>query len=140
MRVTTSRAVLAGIWFGSFTASVAMVVTLRSTGQLHAEWFWLGLRTLSSAYAPYLVAVGLFYWKHDPAGRQRRSRSATGETLALGSSVMWNGIVLFALVPLLFQRDDIETAIQTISLVGSTLSWLVAASIGYYFVAPAKES
>jgi hypothetical protein len=136
-----SRGLLAALWYGSFLLSVTVVLLVWARQDTLADKAVPALRALSGAYAPYLVALGLFYWK-GPDGPQshHREHAAARLRLAIAASLIWNGVVLFFLIPLPFQVGSIDDAIEAISLVGSTFSWLVAGAIGYYFVAPSKSA
>jgi hypothetical protein len=134
MSPTRNRGLLVAIWFGSFIVALGIVGELWVTGELHDDVYVGALKLLSTMYAPYLAAIGLFFW-----GRRRESRAPKNDgvraALAIASSTVWNGLVLLPLVPPLLHRGDIASALDAVSVVGSTLSWLVAGAIAYYFVA-----
>ncbi len=132
----TARRLLILVWFGFFLGTMSVVLYLYLVQAIERDNFIAALEQLNGLYAPYVGAITLFYWGGAARKASTHSQAGTAFALALLSSLIWNGLLFFFIVPLVFQSGFIEDSMANVTKVGGLLSWLVAGAIGYYFANP----
>lgn len=136
MNFNTQRNTFLIFWFTAFLGSISIILYLYLDKWIEKDNFILSMKTINTLYAPYLGTIALFYFgkKGDQiSDLQPTSNSRVQFYLALVFSIVWNFFILVFLLPLLFQKGNIEESIENIQNISSIFSWLVAAAIGYYF-------
>ncbi|MBN2092438.1 hypothetical protein JW964_22645 [candidate division KSB1 bacterium] len=122
------------IWFFFFIINGAIIFFLYWQKWIERDNFIAAIQQWNASYAPYIGAITLFYWRSTRISSLPEINEArVAFYLALICSVIWNGIILFFLLPTLLGTGTIESAIADIREIASMLSWLVAGAIGYYF-------
>lgn len=131
--VTKAAALLAVLWFFAFL--VALSVPLIALQRGYIEWSnaSIGLTAVSDTFAPHLGLILVYYM----SSRIRRSTASNVRPMALViafiTTVVWNTIILLALLPVLFGMRGIEEADQIITTLGPRLSWFVGPALGFFF-------
>ena len=136
----TARGTLVLGWFTSFLAGLAMLLYLYLFDWIAQDNFKYALSQLSALYAPYLGAMLAFYFgTRNKTGHAAR---ASGAAFALAStgSLIWNLGVLILIVRVVLLWGHIEPAVKDMTFLGSTLSWLVAPAMGFYFANPIDKA
>jgi hypothetical protein len=132
---TGRQALLLG-WFACFVLNLLILLWLYFGDWILQDNFRTGLSQLSSLYAPYLGAILTFYFssraKTSPVG----ATAGTAFVLAAIGSGVLNAVTLILMGRVLFFWGTIEETIRDIVFFGSTLSWLVAPAMGFYFANP----
>ena len=132
----TARQALVVGWFACFLLNLLILLWLYFGGWILQDNFRAGLTQLSSLFAPYLGAMFAFYIssrsKHSPAGAKA---GITFALAAIGSGV-WNIMALMLMARVLFLWSTIEQTVRDMVFFSSTLSWLVAPAMGFYFANP----
>jgi hypothetical protein len=134
---STARRLLLIIWFLFFISNLSFILYLYFDKWIEKDNFHEALKQLNAIYAPYIGAISMFYW--GITGKRKKNevnKVGIGFTLALLCSLLWNGVILFFILPLIFQTGTIEDSIENIQQIGGLFSWLVAGAIGYYFANP----
>lgn len=133
----SARNFLVMVWFVFLIINLGIIFYLYFDKWIERDSFLFAIKQLNGNYAPYIGTITLFYWgstrKPSPQGD---SKGGIPFALAIICSMLWNGMILLFLIPLLFQSGTIEEAIGNIHEIGDLLAWLVAGSIGYYFANP----
>jgi len=136
-----ARKVLIITWFGFFIFNLAIIFFLYLGKWIAKDNFKAALQQLNTCYAPYIGAITLFYWASARKKSQRTGgQVGTAFTLAWICSLLWNGMLLVFLLPLLFQSGTVEESIENIRDFSPIFSWLVAGAIGFYFANPTSAS
>jgi hypothetical protein len=138
--VSTARRLLVITWFGFLLSNLCIIFYLFFDGWIEKDSFKAAMEQLNASYAPYVGAITLYYWATVQKGTQRTGQAGTAFTLAWLCSLIWNGVIIAFLLPLLFQSGNIEDSIEHIRDNGAMLSWLVAGAIGYYFANPTSST
>jgi hypothetical protein len=123
-------------WFASFLASLAMLLYLYLGDWIVQDNFKDGLSQLSTLYAPYLGAMLAFYFSMRKKAEQAAQAAGMAFALACTGSVIWNLGILISMARVVLLWGRIEPAVKDIALLGSTLSWVVAPAMGFYFANP----
>ena len=137
--MSTARRVLVITWFSFLLLDVSLIFYLYFDGWIEEDSFRAALQQLNASYAPYVGAITLYYWASVRKDHRQTGQAGTAFTLAWLSSVLWNGVLVAFLLPLLFQSGTIENSVEQIRYIGSMFSWLVAGAIGYYFASPTSS-
>ena len=136
---SVQRGILAALWLAFFVIHIAIAFHLYLSGMIETIDFIPALKSLNAVYAPYVGVIFLFYW----GARKRKTPGDSPSTapfyFALTCSVIWNGVVLGFLLPLVFLSGTLETSLENMRYTGSLFSWLVSGAIGYYFAASASR-
>lgn len=134
----SARATLTVVWVVFFVVEIGIVVYLRLGGWIEADYFREALKQLNELYAPYVGAILLYFWGSRSQAPEGDATRAGGRfVLALGVTLLWNGLLLAFLLPPLLQAGFVDDALANMRDIGGTFTWLVAGAIGFYFATPA---
>jgi len=120
-------------WFACFLTNLSILLSLYFGEWIYSDNFRSALTQLSSLYAPYLGAILAFYFSSRTPPAAAGATAGTPFVLAVLGSVIWNVTILILLAKVFFLWGTIEGATRDMLFFGSTLSWLIAPAIGYYF-------
>ena len=126
-----ARKQLLYLWFTFAAADMALLFGLWLLDYIGIVAFLAGLEQLSQCFGPYLGAMLVFFY---PAG-PRLGGSPTRDwphRLAMACSLLWN-LMILAVLCITYFRGDIGDHLSVIKHISSYFSWLVAASIAFYF-------
>jgi hypothetical protein len=133
MSAQNARQALVIGWFACFLISLAILLSLYFGEWIYPDNFRSALTQLSSLYAPYLGAILAFYFSSRTQPSRPGAAAGAPFVLAVLGSVIWNLTILIVLAKVFFLLGTIEGAIRDLLFFGSTLSWLVAPAMGFYF-------
>lgn len=131
------------IWWLAFAVNLGVVVYLQSSDAFEEENFPAALKTINTLYVPYLGMITAFYWARRnsaAAGAEAVNGSRAGNLLAVACSLLWNGMILFFMVRLLFEVGTIEDSLESSEKLGGMFVWLVGPALGYYFAKSGTET
>lgn len=126
-----------------FAVNAAAVLCLYVAGWIEGDNFRAALETLASSYETYLGLIVAFYLSRagqSDAAKPGDTRAGMPFVVALAGTLVWNAPISLLILRLLARMGTIEDSVKQIAFVGTRLSWLVAASIGYYFASPSEPS
>ncbi len=123
-------------WFACFLANLAILLFLYFDGWIMQDNFRAGLNQLSALYAPYLGAILAFYFSSRMKAGNSEDTAGTPFLLAGAGSIVWNAVIVGLMARIVLFDGTIEGTIRDMLFFGSTLSWLVAPAIGFYFGNP----
>ena len=127
------KLVLIYMWIAFLVINLLCFLLAYQKNFIGEESMSFGLKLLSKCYLPYLgVILGYFWTVNADKSIKTANNNPTGIITALICSGIWNLLILFFSVPIVF-KGDVEKAIKNIDLVSNSFSWLVAGSIGFYF-------
>ena len=134
---SAARKLLLLIWLSFFIINLSFILYLYFDKWIENDSFQEAMKQLNVIYAPYIGAISVFYWGFSrKSTKTKANKVGTAFIIALFFSILWNGIILFFILPLVFGTGTIEESVENIQFIGGLLSWLVASSIGYYFTHP----
>ena len=128
-----ARAWLAAVWVGGFVTALGGAVGLYGIEYVETDRFHALVAQLSASYAVYVGVVLAFVFSSPKAPPPPRSHRRLAFALAMGPSLLWNTLVLGLLLRVYLQWAGVKSATEDIAFLGSTLSWIVAPGLGFYF-------
>ncbi len=131
------------IWWVAFAVNLGVAIYLQSIDALEEENFPAALKTINALYVPYLGMITAYFWTRrnsEAANVEAADGSRVGNLLAVACSLLWNGMIVFFMVRLLFEVGTIEDSLESSERLGSMFVWLVGPSLGYYFAKSRTES
>jgi hypothetical protein len=131
-----ARRLLVVGWFACFLVNLGMLLFFYVDGWILQDNFRAGLTQLSALYAPYLGAILAFYFSSRMKTPNAGDSAGTAFLLAGVGSIVWNVMIVGLMARVLLFDGTIEGTIRDMLFFGSTLSWLVAPAIGFYFGNP----
>jgi hypothetical protein len=132
----TARRILVLGWFAAFFCNLAMLLYLYVDNWIEQENLKNALYQLNALYAPYLGAILAFYFTTRQKPPESGAAAGMAFTLAAAGSLIWNFVILILVARVFFLLGRIEPALKDMLFFGSTLSWLIAPAIGFYFANP----
>lgn len=128
------------IWWVAFALNAAALLHLYAQDELELEDLLPAIKTLNALYVPYLGAITAYYWGTRSGGTDHAATSRTGNRLAITGSILWNGMILFFILRLLFLIGTLEESLAAAENIGGIFVWLVAPALGYYFATSGASS
>jgi hypothetical protein len=146
-RLTTVTAtyILTGLWVTCFALGLGVIGLLFFSNSISSGNVSRFLDQLSAVYAPYLGAMLVYCFATRSRNRRSPKLNKLAFWLALGTSLIWNGVVLCLLFKVLTVLRggettlNIDEALKLARESGAKLSWVVSPAIGFFFAKPSVE-
>lgn len=124
------RATIAAVWAASFAVCLCLACYLFFDNWIEEDNFHALMTQLSASYSVYVTSICAFYY-----GARRSSATGTRAAFvaALCASLLYNLLLMALLARVVLLALPVETATQLIGFLSSTLSWVVAPAVAYFF-------
>jgi len=138
MRSKNTHLNLLGLWLFFLIVHIGIVCYLLLIDWIGKESFIEALEILSGAYSPYIGAMLLFFWtkkrqEESVIEKKLEQAASVGYKVLIITSILWNLMISFFLIPLVFGIAFIEEQLEILSTVSDVFAWLVAGAFGHFF-------
>jgi purine-cytosine permease-like protein len=145
-RLTTITAtyILTGIWVTCFALGLGVIGLLFFSNSISSGNVSRFLDQLSAVYVPYLGVMLVYCFATRSRNRRSPKLHQLAFWLALGTSLLWNSVVLGLLFKVLTVLGgettlNIDEALKLARESGAKLSWVASPAIGFFFAKPSAE-
>ncbi len=135
-RRMSPRGVIGTLWGGAFVGCLGMSFSLFFAGWIEEDNLRKLVSQLSESYSVYLTSIAAFYYGRKQAARhgQATPTDPAAFTIALLATLLYNAAIMAMLARVVLLMAVVEPTITLIGYVSSTLSWVVAPAVAYFFV------
>lgn len=141
-RRMSPRGVIGTLWGGAFVVCLGMTFSLFFAGWIEEDNLRKLVSQLSESYSVYLTSIAAFYYGRKHAARRGPATPTdpAAFTIALLATLLYNAAIVTMLARVVLLVAAVEPTMALIGYVSSTLSWVVAPAVAYFFVkVPGQE-
>ena len=127
------RATIAILWGASFAACVCMACYLFFAEWIEEDTFRKLMTQVSTSYSVYVASIAAFYYSLRGARGESVRGTRAAYVVALCASLLYNLLLIAVLGRVVLLVAPVEGATELMGYVSSTLSWVVAPAVAYFF-------
>jgi ABC-type methionine transport system permease subunit len=129
----SARVWLATIWFAFFGLNCLLILYFFQREWIEWDNTKAALTKISSIYSTYIGSIIGAYVTTKTVKKRAQETEEASPIIAIAVAFIWNIIISFPFLRLLFGSGEIEKSIEQVEWFGSTFNWLVALVMGFYF-------